>query len=357
MAKEARARIKINKLLEEAGWRFFDDEKGLANIQTEAHLKDLGDDFENAKSTYTGYMLLDKDNFPFVILEAKSEQKDPLDGKEQARRDAQKCNARFVMLSNGNLSYFWDLERGNPEVIIEFPTQESLIHRLSFKPDNKKLADEKVEADYIALTQNPNYKVDPRYQDESTREKYFYDENLRILRPYQLKAIQALQRSAEAGNDRFLFEMATGTGKTLVSAAVIKLFLKTGNAKRILFLVDRLELEVQAYKNFVRYLKNDFHSVIYKKNRDDWKKAEIVISTIQSLAVQEKYKNEFSPTDFDLVVSDESHRSISGNSRAVFEYFIGYKLGLTATPKDYLKNVDPQNLSEKYIHNFWLPER
>src|SRR3990167_9592072 len=102
MAKEARARIKINKLLEEGGWRFFDDEKGLANIQTEAHLKDLGDDFENAKSTYTDYMLLDKDNFPFVILEAKSEQKDPLDGKEQARRDAQKCNARFVMLSNGN---------------------------------------------------------------------------------------------------------------------------------------------------------------------------------------------------------------------------------------------------------------
>ena len=48
----------------------------------------------------------------------------------------------------------------------------------------------------------------------------------------------------------------------------------------------------------------------------------------------------FSPTDFDLVISDEAHRSIGGNSRAVFEYFIGYKLGLTATPKDYLKRVD-----------------
>ena len=55
----------------------------------------------------------------------------------------------------------------------------------------------------------------------------------------------------------------------------------------------------------------------------------------------------FSPTDFDLIIADESHCAIGGNSRAVFEYFIGYKLGLTATPKDYLKNVDPQKLSQK----------
>jgi len=352
--KEAKARIKINKLLEEAGWRFFDDEKGSANIQLEPNVKitkkdidAFGKDFESAKTGFIDFLLLDEKGFPFVVLEAKKEEKDPLDGKEQARRYAQSQNARFVLLSNGNLHYFWDLERGNPEIITEFPTQESLLHRLEFKPDNKRLADEKVEADYIALTQNPNYKDDPRYQNEETREKYLKTRDLRILRPYQLKAIHALQKSAEAGNDRFLFEMATGTGKTLVSGAVIKLFLRTGNAKRILFLVDRLELEDQAYKNFVRYLKNDYTSVVYKQNRDDWKKAEVVISTVQSLASQDKYKKLFSPTDFDLVISDEAHRSIGGNSRAVFEYFVGYKLGLTATPRDYLKNVDPQKLSAK----------
>jgi len=114
-----------------------------------------------------------------------------------------------------------------------------------------------------------------------------------------------------------------------------------------LFLVDRLELEDQAQKNFVQYLSNDFQSVIYKQNRDDWRKADIVVSTVQSLSAQDKYKKLFSPTDFDLVIADESHRAIGGNSRAVFEYFIGYKLGLTATPKDYLKNVDPQKLSAK----------
>ncbi len=351
---EAKARIKINKLLKESGWRFFDDENGPANIQLEPNVKitqkdidAFGEDFETTRNGFVDFLLLDDKGFPLVILEAKKGEKDPLDGKEQARRYAKNENARFVILSNGNLHYFWDLERGDPEIITEFPTQESLVHRLDFKPDNKRLADEEVNDDYVALTQNPNFKDDPRYQNEETRTKYLWDEGLRILRPYQLKSIHALQKSAESGNDRFLFEMATGTGKTLISAAVIKLFLRTGNAKRILFLVDRLELEDQAQKNFVQYLSNDFQSVIYKQNRDDWKKADIVVSTVQSLSAQDKYKKLFSPTDFDLVIADESHRAIGGNSRAVFEYFIGYKLGLTATPKDYLKNVDPQKLSAK----------
>jgi type I restriction enzyme R subunit len=353
-SKEAKARIKINKLLEQAGWRFFDNEYGPANVCLELNVKltqkdidAFGEDFESTKNGFIDFLLLDDIGFPLVILEAKKEDRNPLDGKEQARRYAQTLNVRFVMLSNGNIHYFWDLERGDPEIITEFPTQESLKHRQDFKPDNRRLANEEVNEDYIALTQNPNFKDDPRYKQEETREQYLWENDLRILRPYQLKAIHALQKSAEAGNDRFLFEMATGTGKTLISAGVIKLFLRTGNAKRVLFLVDRLELEDQAHKNFVRYLSNDFSCVIYKHNRDDWRKSEIVISTVQSLSSQDKYKKLFSPTDFDLIISDEAHRSIGENSRAVFEYFISYKLGLTATPKDYLKNIDPQKLSQQ----------
>lgn len=78
---------------------------------------------------------------------------------------------------------------------------------------------------------------------------------------------------------------------------------------------------------------------------EDWRRADIVVSTVQTLAYNNKYKTVFKPTDFSLIIADESHRSISGNSRAVFEYFIGYKLGLTATPKDYLKNVDADDLA------------
>ena len=134
--------------------------------------------------------------------------------------------------------------------------------------------------------------------------------------------------------------MATGTGKTLTAAAVIKLFLHSQNASRVLFLVDRLELEDQAKKAFVAYLANDFKTVIFKENRDDWHHAEIVVTTVQSLLFNNKYQKLFSPTDFDLVISDEAHRSIGGNARSVFDYFVGYKLGLTATPRDYLKRFD-----------------
>ena len=161
-----------------------------------------------------------------------------------------------------------------------------------------------------------------------------------------MEALHAIQKAVKNGKDRFLLEMATGTGKTLVSAALIKLFLRTGNARRVLFLVDRLELEDQAKKNFKRYLKNDYQCVIYKENHNDWRKAEIVVSTVQTMLAGNRYSRLFAPDDFDLVISDEAHRSINGNSRAVFEYFLGYKLGLTATPKDYLKNIDPEKIRQ-----------
>jgi type I restriction enzyme R subunit len=208
----------------------------------------------------------------------------------------------------------------------------------SFKPDKTALANATVESDYIVLTQLPSYARDPSWINEKTREDFKRQNNLRFLRPYQLKAIHALQRAVGDGKDRFLFEMATGTGKTLVSAAVIRLFLKTGNARHVLFLVDRIELENQADKNFRAYLKNDYIVKIYKQHKDDWKNADIVVSTIQTLLSGNRYKRIFAPDSFDLVISDEAHRSIGGLARAVFEYFIGSKLGLTATPKDYLKN-------------------
>lgn len=354
MAKEAKARIKINKLLEKAGWRFFDTAQGRANIQLEVGttltqncLNLMGENFEKTKKGFIDFLLLDENSFPIAVLEAKKEGKDPLTGKEQARQYAKSQNIRFVILSNGNLHYFWDIETGNPEIITVFPTPESISHRKEFQPNLDKLVNEPVRNDYIVISQKYNYASDPNWLDESLRESFIKENKLKFLRKYQLRAVHSIQKSVKEANNRFLIEMATGTGKTLVSAAIIKLFLRTGNAKRVLFLVDRIELEDQAQKNMVAYLKQDYKSVIYKENKDDWYRAEIVISTVQSLLFNNKYMHLFSPTDFDLVISDEAHRSISGNSRAVFEYFIGFKLGLTATPKNYLKNVDIEQLADK----------
>jgi type I restriction enzyme R subunit len=354
MPAEAKGRIRINELLSKSGWRFFADANGPANVHLEAHVKltkkildEFGNDFEKTARGYVDYLLLDARGFPIAVLEAKSEKFDPLVGKEQARKYARSQNARFVILSNGNLHYFWDLEQGNPALITEFPTAESLGHFTAFKPNPETLINEKVSDDYIAVTQNPIYRNDLRWNNLAERDAFIKDTELKFLRPYQLRAILALQNAVKQSQTRFLFEMATGTGKTLLAAAVVKLFLRTGNAKRVLFLVDRLELEDQGWKRFVQFLKNDYRTVIYKDNRDDWRKAEIVVSTVQSLQFNNKYRRLFSPTDFDLLISDEAHRSIGGNSRAVFEYFIGYKLGLTATPKDYLKKIDPAKISAR----------
>lgn len=351
--KEAKARIKINKLLEEAGWRFFDNEAGKANIVLENNVKitkekmnEFGEDFEKTVNGFIDFLLLDEQGFPYIVLEAKAEDKNPLFGKEQARRYAVSQNCRFIILSNGNIHYFWDLERGNPHIISRFPPPETVKGYADFKPDRERLINETVNEDYIVLTQKPDYKDDPSYIRRETRNSYIEIHKLRFLRKYQLRAVNSIKNAVKEGKDRFLFEMATGTGKTLVSAAIIKLFLRTGNARRVLFLVDRLELEDQAYKAFVSYLRNDYKTVIYKENRDDWRKAEIVVSTVQTLLSTNRYKRLFAPDDFDLLISDEAHRSISGNSRAVFEYFIGYKLGLTATPKDYLKHIDTARLGE-----------
>ena len=349
-AKEAKARIKINKLLEESGWRFSDDANGKANIVLEPNIKitkqqvdDLGENFETTSNGFIDFLLLDEQGYPLVVLEAKAEDKNPLIGKEQARKYAKSQNCRFIILSNGNLHYFWDLEQGNPHIITRFPGPDSIKGYHHFQPNPDRLIREMVAKDYIVQTQLPNYSEEAGWKNPEERPAFIQKNRLRFLRDYQKNAVHAIQDAVAEGKSRFLFEMATGTGKTLTAAAVIKLFLRTGNARRVLFLVDRLELEDQAYKAFVFLLKNDFTSVIYKERRDDWRKAEIVVTTVQSLLFNDKYKRLFSPTDFDLVISDEAHRSIGGNARAVFEYFVGYKMGLTATPKDYLKKFDSAN--------------
>ena len=310
-------------------------------------LEALGENFEKTSKGFIDFLLLDTKGFPLIVLEAKSEDKNPLVGKEQARKYAKSQNCRFVILSNGNLHYFWDLERGNPYLITSFPTPDSVIGYQQVTPNPQRLVEDQVNDDYIVLTQRPNYQSEAAWKSEAERPGYIQVNKLRFLRPYQLKAIYALQQAVKDGKDRFLFEMATGTGKTLTAAAVIKLFLRSGNARRVLFLVDRLELEDQARKAFKALLSADFQTVIYKENRDDWRRAEVVVTTVQSLLFNNKYQRLFSPTDFDLVISDEAHRSIGGNARAVFDYFIGYKLGLTATPRDYLRRFDNTNPSTR----------
>ena len=126
MQKEAKARLKINKLLEESGWRFFDTLDGRANITVEGNVEfdSLGDDFEHASVGFIDYLLLDSRGFPLAILEAKSQSHSPLDGKYKAEKYARAKRCRFIILSNGDTHYFWDLTQNAERLILKFPSQK-----------------------------------------------------------------------------------------------------------------------------------------------------------------------------------------------------------------------------------------
>ena len=263
-------------------------------------------------------------------------------------------NASHIFLSNGLVHWYWNLRQGNPVKVSRFFPLEELGKASEWQPDSARLASVAADENYIAVSQDAAWLT----YSAADRGEIQINKKIRLLRDYQLDAIRALQSAAASGKNRFLFEMATGTGKTLLSAAIAKLYLRTENANRILFLVDRVELEKQAERNFRHYLANDgIETVIYKQRRDDWKQAQVVVTTIQSFATRNRFLHEFAPTDFQLIISDEAHRTISGNNRAIFEYFVGAKLGLTATPKDYLKGVntaDPQNDPREYERRLLL---
>lgn len=358
MSKEAKARIKINHLLEEAGWSFFDSNTNKANILLEHRTKKaqfdnskLGEDLENAPDGFIDYLLLNELSRPIALVEAKRENIDPLNAKEQAREYARAQHIRHIFLSNGNLHYYWDLEYGEPTVISKFLSIAQLNEAIKWSPSPEKMNDLQIDENYIAISQDANWLT----YTEAQRKEARTNKGIKQLRDYQVEAIQKLKNEYINGKNRFLFEMATGTGKTLLSAGIIKMFIRSSNADRVLFLVDRIELERQAHSAFKKYLEEDaIQCVIYKRNKTNWQSAKVVVSTIQSLAYDNRFQKEFSPSDFQLIISDEAHRTINGNNRVIFDYFIGAKLGLTATPKDYLKGIsiddaDPREMEKRLL--------
>jgi type I restriction enzyme R subunit len=127
------------------------------------------------------------------------------------------------------------------------------------------------------------------------------------LRRYQIEAIDTISREFdELGKRSFLLEMATGTGKTLLCAALIRRFLRTRSAERALFIVDRIELAKQTMEDFNVVL-GEYKPVVFKTARRkpmELMASQVVVATIQSLMIDRRYRTEFSPFYFDLVIND-----------------------------------------------------
>lgn len=313
---EAYSRVIIDKKLREAGW----DIESSSQVIFEDH----GD------AGRTDYVLKDTSGHAIALIEAKRPDVDPYSAKKQAFDyvQVQYPKVRFIYLANDKLTYLWDLDGGGDAVIVPaFFSQEDLIRRQSSRSMN----------------------LAKKFSEEQVTESYFNDvaDNV-TLRPYQIAAWNSIAEGFDKGKHAFLLEMATGTGKTVLASLIISRFLRTNNAQNVLFLVDRRSLAIQTKTTFEKLLRGvSAVGTYWGSNRKNLTGSNVVVATIQSLTLHGA--RDFSPGYFDLIIHDEAHRSIySPEARAAIDHFVGAtKIGLTATPRDFLKNIDTEKLSEK----------
>ncbi len=282
---EAFARVKIDALLKDAGWNLTDGSSVL---------------FEHAlpDGTQADYVLCDRQGRPMAALEAKRESTDPIMAQDQGRHYAEQLDVPFVFLSNGEEVRFLDRETdAHARRIAGFHAQDDLQRRIAARKNRRDLS---------------TVAIDRRIVD----------------RDYQIECIEALSAEVSHGRRKLLVEMATGTGKTRTAAAFIKRLFEAGIVTRVLFLVDRIALARQAEDAFIDHLRDYPCHVLRPGRRFDRAKL-ITVATLQTMIAEYA---DLSPGYFDLVITDECHRSIYGRYSGVLRHFDGIQLGLTATP-------------------------
>lgn len=299
-------RLYIDLLLREAGWKVTETEGeikgGQAGIEIEVH----GMPSESGVG-YADYVLWDDDGTPLAVIEAKRTSVDPAKGRHQAELYAEclknkyACELPVIYYTNGFQTNIIDGQGYPSRPLMGFHTREELRRMIAQRSRN-------------AIT---DLTIDERITN----------------RPYQKRVIQAVANHYNDMHRRALLVMATGTGKTRVSISMVELLVRNGWVKNVLFLADRIELVDQAKLNFTKLLPSQTVSSLREADCD--KSARILFSTYQTLISHlDREDKTFSIGRFDLVIIDEAHRSVFGKYGAIFDYFDGLLLGLTATPRD-----------------------
>lgn len=282
---EAFSRVVIDAQLRDSKWNLTDGR----SVRFEYVLPD---------ATKADYVLGDRHGRTLAVVEAKRQATDPLGAEKQARDYAVQLRVPFVFLANGKEIWFWDFEReAHPHVVKTFFSQEDLERRAAARASQKDLMQVATDTKIAG-------------------------------RPYQQDCITALCREIVTGRRKLLVEMATGTGKTRTAAAFISRLFDAGLVARVLFLVDRIPLAKQTEDAFAQYLPN-LPAYVLRAGRRFQNEKRITITTLQSMV---NTYAEYSAGYFDLVISDECHRSIYGKWSGVLKYFDGIQVGLTATP-------------------------
>ena len=292
---EAFARVKIDALLQDAGWNLTDG----TSVLFEQALPD---------GTQADYVLCDRQGRPLAVLEAKRANIDPIAAQDQGRHYAKQLGVPFVFLSNGEEVRFLDRETdAHARKIAGFYAQDDLERRSATRRVRRVLS---------------TVGIDRKIVD----------------RDYQIECIEVLSAEVSHGRRKLLVEMATGTGKTRTAAAFIKRLFEAGIVTRVLFLVDRITLARQAEDAFTDHLR-DYPCHVLRPGRGFDRSKRITVATLQTMIAEYR---DLSPGYFDLVISDECHRSIYGKWSGVLRHFDGIQLGLTATPC----TVDPDALPD-----------
>ncbi len=258
------------------------------------------------------YVLWGNDGKPLAVIEAKRTTAAVERGRNQAKNYADALEAIYgqrpvIFYTNGYDTYLWDDHQYPPRKVYGFLSAEELLRLMVRRKQRKSLRGQKI-----------NQGIANRY--------------------YQERAIRCVaERYEEKNQRRALLVMATGTGKTRVSAAIVDMLTKAQWAKRILFLADRNALVTQSLKNYNEYLPS-LPGIDLTKEEDKGS-ARVVFSTYQTTLnrIDTDYRNGkrfYGIGHFDLIIIDEAHRSVYDKYGAIFEYFDALYLGLTATPKD-----------------------
>lgn len=303
---EAKTREKyIDVALQEAGWTID------VNYQVEVPVEGMP---TPSGKGYVDYVLFGKDNLPLAVVEAKKTSVDTKVGSQQAKLYADCLQNKYgrrplIFTTNGFETIYTNDYMGYPSrEVFSFFTQEEMQLEIDRRT-------QRIPLDAIEI------------KDEITN------------RPYQKEAVTAVCDAIMNKHRKMLIVQATGSGKTRVSISIVDVLRRHNYVKNILFLADRKALVKQAKNNYTNLLP-DLTCCNLLDNKDDPEQCRMIFSTYPTMmnAIDET-KNKFgdklfTPGYFDLIIVDESHRSIYKKYQSIFDYFDAYLLGMTATPKN-----------------------
>ena len=282
---EAFSRARIDALLKGAGWNPTDG----VSVLFEHTLPD---------GSRADYVLCDRAGRPMAVIEAKRAGTAPVAAQNQGIHYAETLGVPFVFLSNGEEVLILDRDvDAHARGIATFHSQEDLERRMAARAVRRALPDVPIDRGIVN-------------------------------RDYQVDCIETLSAEVMRGRRKLLVEMATGTGKTRMAAAFVKRLFEAGAVTRVLFLVDRIALAAQAEDAFTDHLR-DYPCHVLRPGRGFDRAKRITVATLQTMIAD---YGGLSSGYFDLVITDECHRSIYGKWSGVLRHFDGIQLGLTATP-------------------------